>query len=186
MEIMTSDLRRILIIALLAVLLLPGRLLAKDFEVSVMMLKNDLYYKPRQNKLLIQEQPIYLSVEIKNISDSSQQIYELVDVGWTGYLSFELMDEKKNLFFIKHKQKPIDSATLSSLYLSTGKSKVIAFVLGPEDWENVPELEKGKVKKFKSRVVYDNRGEKIYSDYFDLILDGRVGNEEVKKQSSIQ
>ncbi len=86
---------------------------------------------------------------------------------------FELTPEQGQTFVVKHKKMPVNSEQVVSQYLAAGAT-VKKTILGyPNTWENIPVLEKDKVKKFKIRAVFENDDSKIYSNYYTLILDGR-------------
>jgi len=150
----------------------PALCFADELELSPAMNMGFKYVKPSDKTITIQVEPMLFSLILKNSSNSAQSIYWESDAGPTKFLSFEMTDEKGATFIVKHKKIPARSAAVISSFLSPGANVTETLVMDPDEWENLPLLESGKVKKYRTRMIYDNGGHTIYSDYYTLVLDG--------------
>lgn len=140
------------------------------FRISLAVYKEGRYVKPFDRKIRVTEQPIPFYVIIKNISKTSQQIYKQAMAEAIDGFSFEVIDEKDHRVIVKKKPQDLSSKMLISRYLSPGDSVQAHVVIDPDEWENIPVLEPGKIKFFKVRVIYSSNNKSIYSDYYHLEL----------------
>jgi hypothetical protein len=157
---------------------------AGDFEISLGVQKVEFepyggvegyYDEPVSRTITVTSLPLTFDVIIKNKSGSSQSIYEQADAGAGSSILFELTGEDGVSFEMK--QKTVETGAFDvevNQYLNPGEIKTIPLTVDPQGWENVPLVEPGKIKKYRMRVVYQNGGKKIYSDYYDIILNGKT------------
>jgi hypothetical protein len=174
---------RIIAEAVFLFFICTGICAAGDFEISLGVQKVEFepyggvegyYDEPLSRTITVTSFPLTFDVIIKNKSGSSQPIYEQADAGAESSLLFELAGEDGTAFEMR--QKPARTGAFDdevSQYLNPGETETIPLTVDPEDWENVPLIEPGKVKKYRMRVIYQNDFEKIYSDYYEIILDGQ-------------
>jgi hypothetical protein len=159
---------------LFAVLFFPLTLcFADDLELSAAVPQGSSYAKPFDKTITVTVQPAPFSVILTNRSSSSKSIYWEPDSGYTKSLSFEMTEENGRTFVVKRRKFPTRSAAVVNSFLASGASVTKTLIMDPDEWENLPVIEPGKVKKYRARVIYDNGGHTIYSDYYTLIYDGR-------------
>jgi len=146
---------------------------AADLEISVAVEQNGQFVKPFSKTVTVRQQPMPFSVVLTNRSDYSKSVYWTAGTGGMTSLYFEVTDESGQTVEVRY--HPLTQATTMELnsYLQAGQSVNKTMLLNPDEWDNLPILEYGKVKTYQVRVIYENDGMKIYSDPYTLILDGR-------------
>jgi hypothetical protein len=151
----------------------PSICSAGDLELSVGLDRGGQCVKSPDRTILVKHQPMSFCVTLTNRSGSSQSVYWQVEVGGIASLSFELTNEQGQTVVVKRKKMPVRSAQVLSNYLAAGASITKTILADPDNWDNLPVIEPGKVKTFKARAVFDNDDSNIYSQYYQLVLDGR-------------
>jgi hypothetical protein len=156
---------------------------ASDFQISLGLQRvrfepyggvEGYYDQPIEGTITVKKFPVQFDVTIKNVSDSAKPFYEYVDAGAISSLSFELSGIDSGTVIMREKpQYPGSFDDEVNQYLNPGEQQVIPVLIDPEDWDNVPTIQKGKVISYMMRAVYQNDYEKIYSDYYELVFDGK-------------
>ena len=166
---MIKMLRRVLFI----ILLFPPTLcLAEELVLSLAVDKSYTYASSSGKTITIQMEPMLFSVTLKNPASSSQSIYWEKESGPAKFLSFEMTDESGGSIMVKRKKSPTRSNAVVNTFLAAGAKVSGSVTLDPDEWGDLPLIEPGKVKKYRTRLLYDNGGHTVYSDYYTLILDG--------------
>ena len=142
-------------------------------RVYLAIYRGGQYVEPFSREITVTQQPTPFHIVIKNVSGSSQQIYEKSSSGAYGYVGIEVINEEGRKTIVKKREESASSSMTGFSHLNPGEEKVIKMLLDPYEWENVPILERGKVKYFKIRAYYYNKAKHIYSDYYEIVLDGR-------------
>lgn len=155
-----------------ALLFFPALCLAEELELSLAVDRGLTYATSYGKTITVQMEPMSFSVTLKNPSSSAQSIYWESASGPEKFISFEMTDESGRVFTVKRKKSPSRSAAVVSSFLAGGANVSGPVTMDPAEWENLPLIEPGKVKKYRTRALYDNGGHTIYSDYYTLILDG--------------
>jgi len=150
----------------------PALCLAEELQLSLAVDRGSTYASSSGKAITVQMEPMSLSVTLKNPSGSSQSIYWEKESGPKKFLSFEMADESGRAITVKRKKSPARSAAVVNSFLAGGANVSGTVIMDPDEWEDLPLIEPGKVKKYRMRVLYDNGGHTVYSDYYTLILDG--------------
>jgi hypothetical protein len=158
---------------LVALLIFPSMCWAESLEIALAVPKGLDFVVPFDKTVKIRTQPMPFSVILTNRSTSSQSVYWEPEAGATKSLSFELKGEDGRTAIIKRKKTPLMSTAAVNTYLAAGAKVTKTLKMAIDEWENLPVIEPGKVKQFQIRVLYNNDGKTIYSEYYTLILDGR-------------
>lgn len=146
---------------------------AGDLELSLGVDKGGQCVKSPDRTVTVRHQPMSFCVILSNRSSSSQSVYWQMEAGGIASLSFELTNEQGKTVIVKIKKMPVQSTQVINNYLAAGASVNKTILTDIDTWENLPIIEPGKVKTFKTRAVFNNDGSKIYSGYYTLVLDGR-------------
>ena len=150
----------------------PALCLAEELRLSLAVDRGLSYASSSGKTITVIVEPMLFSVTLKNPSSSSQSIYWESESGPKKFLSFEMTDESGRAFMVKRKKSPARSTAVVNSFLAGGVSISGMVTMDPDEWEDLPLIEPGKVNKYRMRVLYDNGGHTIYSDYYTLILDG--------------
>jgi hypothetical protein len=131
------------------------------------------YDEPLSRVINVTSLPFRFDVIIRNISGSAKPVYEEVDAGPESSVLIEMTGEDGSSFEMKEKPASLSEFDYQvNEFLNPGERKTIPVAIDPEIWENTPSFEPGKVKKYRMRVIYQNDLERIYSDSYEIILDG--------------
>lgn len=136
-------------------------------EVSLVVLQNNIYSKPYDNKIIVKERPTPFYVELKNTSGSSKLIYRKAQNELAG-LEFEVTDENNQKTIVTRKKEYLTSEAITSKHLGAGKTVRNHIVIDHNEWENGTIMK--PQKKYKVRVIYNNNHSKIYSDYYTVFV----------------
>ena len=164
-----------MIVLSLSILLLhlpSGTAWSKDrIEVSLATYKRGQYVSPFDRKFRVYTQPTRFYIILKNVSSSSQQIYDLDRTGGHSSVFLEMRDDKGHKTVISKKKEAESSSISTYTHIQPGEKKVIAMLINPDEWENVYVMEEGISRHFKVRVMYDNGTSKLYSPYYDVTFE---------------
>jgi hypothetical protein len=158
---------------LVALFLFPSVCWADNLEIALGVPKGLDFMVPFDKTMRVRTQPMPFSVILTNRSSSSVSIYWEPEAGATKSISFELKGEDGRIFIVKRKEAPLMSTAAVNTYLAAGGKITKTLKMAIDEWENLPVIEPGKVKQFQIRVLYNNDGKTIYSEYYTLRLDGR-------------
>ena len=162
------------VITLLLLLICVPAQAYDPFRVSLLVYQDGDFSEPFAGKITITEQPIPFYVEITNVSKNRANLWARSGkAGAYSSVSLEIRDDKGRKTIVKKKMDSFSSRERKSVKLLPGESKRLDMLIDPKEWKNVPKLEPGKIKHFKVRAIYDNYGKKIYSEYYNVTLDGR-------------
>ena len=150
--------------------------LAKElFEVTVAIQKGGRYIEPFDRRIYVTEQPTPFHIVLTNVTSSSQQLYDENRTGGYSSISIEMIDEQGRRQVIKRKKERKSSSTTSFKYIGSGKREVITMLVHPNEWENVYVMEEGTPRRFKVRVLYQNKATRLYSPYYEVTFGTDMG-----------
>lgn len=148
--------------------LFPALCLAQDLELAI----TDPYGGRSGNTITIRKEPVTFQITLTNRSDSSKSVYWEADAGPVTSFSFVLTDENGRIFTVKRRKFHVASSLVVNSYLDSGKKVSRALVMNPDDWDDLPSIEPGKIKKYKARARFHNSGSTIESDEYIFIFNG--------------
>ncbi len=145
--------------------------LAKEpIEVSIAIKKRGDIIRPIGNTLIVGRIFPTIVVIVENVSNSSQKLYSDDRVGRLGTIAFEVKDRSKRRNVIKRKVTISKSSMKSFKLMKPGDSEMFEVVLDKRKWENAFKLYDKGSRAFKARAVFYNGTKKLYSPYYDVIV----------------
>ncbi len=146
--------------------------LAKEpIEVSIAIKKRGDIIRPISGVLYVGRIFPTIVVIVENVSDSSQKLYSDDRVGRLGTIAFEVKDRSKRRNIIKRKVTISKSSMASFKHMKPGDSEMFEVVLDKRKWENAFKLYDKGSRAFKARAIFYNGTKKIYSPYYDVIVE---------------
>ena len=145
--------------------------IAKEpIEVSIAIKKRGDIIRPIGNTLIVGRIFPTIVVIVENVSNSSQKLYSDDRVGRLGTIAFEVKDRSKRRNVIKRKVTISKSSMKSFKLMKPGDSEMFEVVLDKRKWENAFKLYDKGSRAFKARAIFYNGTKKIYSPYYDVIV----------------
>lgn len=158
-------------VALILFSCIPGSF-AQDFEVYLAISHRGAMINFKGETLTLKQEPFIFHVILKNIGESSRKVYEQTGPSNLSPISFELTDEEGNTFVMREKTMTTFANSGMSSFVISGQAKTITVQVQSPQWENVPRVEQGEVKKYKARVIYEMEGSRSVSREYEFIVDG--------------
>jgi len=145
--------------------------IAKEpIEVSIAIKKRGDIIRPISGVLYVGRIFPTIVVIVENVSNSSQKLYSDDRVGRLGTIAFEVKDRSKRRNIIKRKVTISKSSMKSFKLMKPGDSEMFEVVLDKRKWENAFKLYDKGSRAFKARAVFYNGTKKLYSPYYDVIV----------------
>ena len=157
--------------ALLATAAVPLTSLAGGgLELSLVVGSGARYVAPDGHKIVITKQPTQFSVQVRNASDTSRQIWSDQISGTLSKLRFELKDEQGVRSVVSQKVAFGQGRAWVSRYLSPGEVVAVDILLTPAEWDNVVAVPPGEVRHFTVRAAYQSESQTLYSDDYEVTI----------------
>lgn len=161
----------VLVFALLSLIAGPLPAVAGfDLKLSIVVGGEAGYVSPDGNKILITEQPTPFTVQVRNTSETSQQIFTDRISGVLSKLRFEMTDAQGIHKLVAQKQAFGTGHVWASRPLEPGGVRSVSVLLTPDVWDNVIQVPPGEVRRFTVRAVYENGSETLYSDRYEVTI----------------
>ncbi len=126
------------------------------------------FHIPLNRTLEIREGTLPFRIILKNISGSSQKLYESYSDEYSP-VEIEVKQSDGRVQIIRRKRKDSYATFQQFDYMAPGEIVVHDMIFDPLEWEGVNDLDRAiKPIKYKVRVIYRNDIQKIYSDYYDV------------------
>jgi len=146
--------------------------IAKEpIEISIAVKKRGDIIRPISGVLYVGRIFSTIVVIVENVSDSSQKLYSDDRVGRLGTIAFEVKDRSKRRNIIKRKVTISKSSMKSFQHMKPGAVEKFEVVLDKRKWENAFKLYDRGSRAFKARAIFYNGTKKIYSPYYDVIVE---------------
>jgi len=143
----------------------------EPIEVSIAVKKRGDIIRPISGTLIVGRAFPTIVVIVENVSNSSQKLYTDYRVGKLGTISFEVKDRSKRRNVIKRKVSISKSSMVSFQHMQPGDSEMFEVVLDKRKWENAFKLYDRGSRAFKARAIFYNGTKKLYSPYYDVIVE---------------
>lgn len=126
---------------------------AAPLRVSIVGGAEGSYYEPAGGILVIETQPVRLSIRVQSTSDVAVGVRTAAE----HYYSLELTDENGRVTTIKRRAKADRGAGENiTQKLAPGEAVVFPLSVNPQEWEGVPDFTAPGQQKFKLRVLYNS------------------------------